>query len=75
MSAYNNNKKSYKVEIFPYIIGSEQFYKMVICDLEWIDIENELYDASVRDIFVFPNLRAAVEAMASFYAEGNYPEE
>ena len=75
MSAYNDNKKSYEVRISPCLVNDEQFYKMIICDVEWVDIKKENYNISTRDIFVFPNLRTAVEAMANFYAEGHYPEE
>jgi hypothetical protein len=75
MRAYNENRKSYEVKIFPFIINDEHFYKVIICDVDWINNEKDSYNLSVRDIFVFPNLRAAVEAMTNFYAEGHYPEE
>jgi hypothetical protein len=75
MSTCGERKKSYEVRIFPCLVNEEEFYKMIICDVEWADIKKEEYDISVRDIFVFPNFRTAVEAMANFCAEGQYPEE
>lgn len=75
MIAHNENKKSYEVKIIPYLVNGDQFYKMIICDVDWIYDKKEDYSISVRDIFVFPSLRAAVEAMASFCSDGHYPEE
>ena len=74
MKSNIENQKSYEVRIFPFLVKDEKFYKIIICDVEWIDIKNEEYNISTRDIFVFRNLHAAVEAMANFCAEGQYPE-
>lgn len=75
MNTPEQNRKSYEIRIFPYLVNDDHFYKVVICDVEWINKKDERYGISARDIFVFQSLREAVEAMANFCAEGQYPEE